>query len=281
MREAMESRTFGPTGVTVPVIGQGTWKIRDPASAQEAIARGHDLGMTHIDTAELYTGSEEVLRPVLEDRRDEVFLVSKVLPSHASYEGTLASCRASLDRLGTDHLDVYLLHWWHERRAPEECMRAMGTLIDEGRIRWAGVSNFSVQMMEQAMEALSPHEMACNQVMYHLWERSIEADLVPYCRDKGIAVVGYTPFGPRFPRPDEPEGRLLQEIGDKHGKTPRQVALRFLTREEPLFAIPKAEQVAHVEENAGGAGWRLDDEDLERIDLAFALPEGPRSLPTR
>lgn len=276
----METRSFGPTGREVAVIGQGTWQIRDRDGAREALRRGLDLGMTHIDTAELYRGSEETIAPVLQDRREEVFLVSKVHPVHAGYDDTIRSCGESLKRLGTDRLEVYLLHWWPGDSLARETMRAMGSLIDEGLIRFAGVSNLDVHQMELTMEALSPHEMACNQVLYHLNERGIEQEVMPYCKKNGIAVVGYTPFGRPFPSPDSKQGKVLQEIGDRHGRTPRQVALRFLTREETLFAIPKAEKVKHVEENAGGNGWELTREDLQQIEEAFPAPGQVQGVPT-
>lgn len=277
----VEARVFGKTGVKVPVIGQGTWQIRDPESAQRALRRGIELGMTHIDTAELYTGSEETLAPVIEGRRDDLFLVSKVLPSHADYDGTIAACEKSLKRLQTDHLDVYLLHWWHERRAPAECMRAMGDLIDQGKIRHAGVSNFSVPMMEQAMEALSPREIACNQVLYHLWARDVEVDVLPFCQRHDIALVAYTPFGPGpFPQPDTREGRILAEVAGRNRRTPRQTALRFLTRDDQMFTIPKAERIEHVEENAGGSGWLLPGDDVRMLEEAFPVPEEVEGVPT-
>jgi diketogulonate reductase-like aldo/keto reductase len=275
----METRSFGPTGRQVPVIGQGTWQIRDREAAREALRRGLELGMDHIDTAELYRGSEGTIAPILEGRRDEIFLVSKVHPAHAGYEETIQACHDSLARLKTDYLDVYLLHWWPGETMAKETMRAMGTLIDEGRIRYAGVSNLDVHDLEITMEALSPHEMACNQVLYHLNERSIEQEIVPYCEKKGIAVVGYTPFGRPFPPPSTYQGKVLQEIADAHGKTPRQVALRFLTRMEPLFTIPKAEKVEHVEENAGGADWQLTKGDLGMIEEAFPPPSQVHGVP--
>lgn len=269
----MEHRPFGPTGVDVPVLGQGTWQIDDHDAAVEALRRGIALGMTHIDTAELYTGSEATVRRAVRDEdRDDLFVVSKVLPKNASYEGTKAACKASLERLGMETLDVYLLHWWSDAHPVEETMRAMAELIDEGRIRWAGVSNLDVDEMEQAQDALGGHPLACNQVRYHLRARDVEEDVVPYCADEGIAVVAYSPFGKTgggFPAEASKQWEVLKAVGDRHDRTPRQVALRWVTRLDHVFAIPKAETLAHVEENAGGQGFSLDDEDLERIDGAF------------
>ncbi len=275
----MEYRSFGPTGKKVPVIGQGTWQIRDREAARDALHKGLSLGMTHIDTAELYRGAEETVAPVVKERGDEVFLVSKVHPAHAGYQETLQSCRESLDRLQVDALDVYLLHWWPGDTMARETMRAMGSLIDEGLIRHAGVSNLDVRQLEITMDALSPHELACNQVLYHLNERGIEVEVLPFCKKNNIAVVGYTPFGRNFPTPDSKRGQLLAEIAEAHHKSPRQVALRFLTREAPLFTIPKAEKVEHVEENAGGADWELGKQDLEQIEEAFPAPQQIQGVP--
>lgn len=275
----MIRRAFGPTGVEVPVIGQGTWQLRDPRAAAEALRVGLDLGLTHIDTAELYRGSEEVIAPVIAGRRDEVFLVSKVLPRNASYHGTIAACEASLERLGTDHLDVYLQHWNDDTFPIAETMRAMGELIDRKKVRWAGVSNFDVAELEEAKSALGKHRIACNQVLYHLGERGIESEVMPWCKRNGVAVVGYSPFGSSggFPAPSSKGGKTLDAVAKKLGKTPRQVALAFLTREPGMFTIPKAEKVDHVRDNAGG-GFALPKEDVEALDAAFPMVPGLRFL---
>lgn len=275
----MIHRPFGSTGVQVPVIGQGTWQLRDHAAAAKTLREGLDLGLTHIDTAELYRGSEATLAPVIAGRRNDLFLVSKVLPRNASYEGTLRACEASLERLGTDHLDVYLLHWHDGTHPIAETMRAMGELIDRGSIRFAGVSNFDVEELEEAKSALGKHRLACDQVLYHLQERGIESDVLPWCKRNGVALVGYSPFGSTrgFPSPTSSGGKVLEEIGRALGKTPRQVALAFLTREAPLFTIPKAEKVEHVRDNAGGA-FALPREAMEKIEEAFPARAGLRFL---
>jgi diketogulonate reductase-like aldo/keto reductase len=274
----MTRRTFGWTGVQVPVIGQGTWMIEGSAEAErqsiEALRTGIDLGLTHIDTAEMYGSgrAEELTGKAIAGRRDELFLVSKVLPSNASYEGTLRACERSLTRLGTDRLDLYLLHW--ESSYPiGETMRAMERLIDDGQIRFAGVSNFDVAELMAAQAAMRHHKLASNQVLYHLKERGIERKLMPYCQAQGIAVVGYTPFGKtNFPRPDSQGGRVLESIAKRHGRTVRQVILNFLTRLDGVFTIPKAGNIEHTQENAGGAGWTLSHEDVAAIDHAFPAP---------
>lgn len=268
----MLTSEFGPNGKKIPIIGQGTWEIR--RGALEALRAGIDLGMTHIDTAEMYSGAEEIVADAIRGRRKDVFLVSKVLPTNASYQGTLRACDASLKRLKTDYLDVYLLHWWSGSYPIAETMRAMEELVAAGKVRYIGVSNFDVNRLKQAQKALSRERIVCNQVMYHLRSRGIEHRLISYCESQDIAVVGYSPFGQGdFPSSTSKQGKALAAIAARHGKTPRQVALNFLTRRPSLFAIPKASTVEHVRENAGGTGWKLTAEDLKLIDEVFPLPE--------
>jgi len=274
----MLTRKFGGTGVQVPVIGQGTWMIEGPRDrerqAVETLRAGLDLGLSHIDTAEMYGSgrAEELVGEAIAGRRDEVFLVSKVLPSNASYDGTVRACERSLSRLGTDHLDLYLLHW--ESAYPmAETMRAMERLIDEGQIRFAGVSNFDVAEVEAAQAALRHHKLACNQVLYHLRERGIERKLIPHCAGHEVAVVAYTPFGRQdWHRLHTPAGKVLAEVAQRNGRTVRQVILNFLTRFPHVFAIPKAVALEHMRENAGGTGWALSAEDIAALDRAFPAP---------
>jgi diketogulonate reductase-like aldo/keto reductase len=262
------TREFGSTGVKVSVIGQGTWQIgRD---ALEALSAGIYLGLTHVDTAEMYTGSEEAVAGAIRGIRKKIFLVSKVLPSNASYKGTLRACDASLKRLKTDYLDVYLLHWWSGSHPIAETMRAMEELVAAGKIRYIGVSNLDVDRLKQAQKALMSERIVCNQVLYHLRSRAVENHVLPYCEAQNIAVVGYSPFGQGdFPAANSKQGRTLQTIADRHGKTPRQVALNFLTRRNSLFAIPKASKLDHVRENAAGTGWELTEDDGRAIDAAI------------
>ena len=267
----MLTHAFGSTGTAVPVIGQGTWQMNSEGLA--ALRLGIELGMTHIDTAELYTGAEQVVADVLGPNRKKIFLVSKVVPSNASYKGTIRACEASLKRLRTDYLDVYLLHWWAGVYPIEDTMRAMEELAAAGKIRHIGVSNLDIPQLRHAQKALSREKIVCNQVLYHLRSRGIENRLIGYCESQNIAVVGYSPFGQgNFPPPGSKQGKALDTIATKHGKTPRQVALNFLTRRKSLFAIPKSGDVDHVRENAGGAGWKLDQQDLKLIDDAFPAP---------
>jgi diketogulonate reductase-like aldo/keto reductase len=275
----MEKRPFGSTGRDVAVIGQGTWYI-EQAEAKTAIAalrRGLDLGMTHIDTAEMYGSgaAEELVGAAIASRRDEVFLVSKVLPNNASRTGTLAACERSLKRLKTDRLDCYLLHW-RGSHPLEDTVAAFERLSADGKILSWGVSNFDVDDLEEL-----PGRPACNQVLYHLRERAIEHRVIPWCEENGVAVVAYSPFGHAggFPGSNTAEGQVLKTIADRHHATPRQVALRFLTRRPSMFAIPKASNASHAEENAGAGALDLNDAELAKIDAAFPLGPRPRSLP--
>lgn len=272
---SVRTRAFGSTGTDVSVIGQGTWQVRDKRSAEEALRVGLDLGLTHVDTAELYRGSEEIIREAIGDRRDELFLVSKVLPRHASFEGTLKACEGTLSRLGTDHVDVYLQHWNDGAFPIEETMRAMGELVDKGKTRFVGVSNFDVDELEVAKSALGAKRLACNQVLYSLTARGIESEVLPWCKKNGVAVVGYSPFGSTngFPSEKSAGGAALRSVADRLGKTPRQVALAFLTRDPATFTIPKAEKAAHVRDNSGG-DFVLPKDAVEQIDRAFPMKPG-------
>jgi diketogulonate reductase-like aldo/keto reductase len=274
----MERRVFGTAGVSVPVIGQGTWQMEndDRDGAIRALQVGMDLGLTHLDTAELYGRGrveESIVAPAIAGRRDTVYLVSKVMPSNATYEGTLQACERSLQRLKTDRLDCYLLHWPGSHPL-EHTVRAFEALVRDGKIRSWGVSNFGVEELEETVRIAGPGRIACNQVLYHLEERAIEHQVLPWCERANIAVVGYSPFGNgRFPRPDSAGGKVLASVARAHGATPYQVALQFLVRRPSLFTIPKASREPHARDNAAAAGLRLSPEELSRIDAAF--PRGP------
>lgn len=275
----MLNKKFGWTAVRVPVIGQGTWMIEGNSEKESRAIwtsrLGLDLGMTHIDTAEMYYNGrvEELVAKAIAGRRDDVFLVSKVLPSNATYEGTIKACRESLRRLKTDWLDLYLLHWPGSHPL-QQTMSAMEELVAQGLIRFIGVSNFDLEELVEAERALRKERIACNQVLYHLKDRGIERRLLPYCTKTEIAVVGYAPFGHgNFPSSRTPGGQLLQEIGERHGRTPRQVALNFLTRHKFVFTIPKTTYPERAKENSGGAGWRLAEDEIYEIDKAFPAPD--------
>lgn len=277
----MERRQFDSTNYQIPVIGQGTWYIDagDRALAIAALRRGIDLGMNHIDTAEMYGDAEEIVGEAIAGRRDEVFLVSKVLPENASRAGTILACERSLARLDTDWLDCYLLHW-RGSYPLEETVAAFEQLQEAGKILTWGVSNFDVPDLEEALDLAGEGGLVCDQVLYHLQERAIEHAVLPWCEENGVAVVGYAPFGHgSFPGPDTPGGRVLQEIADAHNATPRQVALRFLVRRPSLFTIPKASRPDHTAENAGAGDLLLTEAELARIDKAFPLGPPPPTLP--
>jgi diketogulonate reductase-like aldo/keto reductase len=279
----MRYRIFGPTEKNVSVIGMGTWYI-DMADRDDAILAlntGLDLGANHIDTAEMYGDAEVVVGEAIRRRRDEVFLISKVLPHHASREGTRRTCEASLRRLQTDRLDCYLLHW----RGPfplQETLEGFLGLQEEGKIRSWGVSNFDTDDMEEIynIAKIFGESIVCNQVLYHLQQRAIEHAVLPWCARHGVAVTAYSPFGHgNFPGPNDPGGRVLWEIAEERGVTVRQVALAFLLRHPSVFAIPKASTPKHAEENAAAGDLVLTDTEIERIDHAFPRGPRPRTLP--
>jgi diketogulonate reductase-like aldo/keto reductase len=279
----MRKRRWGSMDYSVVEIGQGTWhgEHADLTAATAALRRGLDLGLTHIDTAEMYASgaAEAAVGAAIEGRRDEVFLVSKVLPQNATRSGTLKACTSSLKRLGTECLDCYLLHW-RGSHPLADTFSAFEQLREQGKIRCWGVSNFDVGDLDEAWQLAGPR-LTCNQVLYHLQERAVEHAVIPWCEEHGVAVVAYSPFGHgKFPSPHSAGGRVLQEIADAHQATPRQVALRFLLRYPALFAIPKASRSEHVAENAAAGDLQLSAEELARIDAAFPLGPRPRELPS-
>jgi diketogulonate reductase-like aldo/keto reductase len=224
--------------------------------------------------------SERIIAKAIDGRRDEVFLVSKVLPGNASKSGTLAACEQSLARLRTDRLDCYLLHW--RGSVPlEDTIAAFETLVRQGKILSWGVSNFDVDDLEEVKAIAGAGHPACNQVLYHLQERAIEHAVLPWCRRHGSAVVAYTPFGqsPQLFEATSKPGGVLREIAAAHAATPRQVALRYLLRHPEIFVIPKASNLPHVTENAAASTLQLSDSEIARIDAAFPLGRAPRGLP--
>jgi diketogulonate reductase-like aldo/keto reductase len=270
----MQFRKFGPTDRDVPIIGQGTWGIDEDRRqlAVAALRRGLDEGMTHIDTAEMYGDAELLVAEAISGRRNEVFLVSKVLPQNASTTGVIEACERSLSRLATDHLDCYLLHW--RGRIPlRETFDGFEQLIRSGKILAWGVSNFDVADLEDALHTAGPGTIVCNQVLYNLEQRAIEHEVIPWCKRNRTAVVAYSPLGHgRFPDERSPEGRVLAQIAAAHDATPRQIALAFLAHE--AFVIPKASAPEHAAENAGAGDLKLSEGERARIDAAF--PRGPK-----
>jgi diketogulonate reductase-like aldo/keto reductase len=277
----LRQQKFGLSGPQVPVIGQGTWYIDrgDRRSAVAALRRGIDLGMTHIDTAEMYGDAELVIADAIAGRRDEIFLVSKVLPGNASRRGTITACERSLARLKTDRLDCYLLHW-RGAYPLAETVAALEQLVSAGKIRSWGVSNFDADDLDAMLAVAGNGRIACNQVLYHLQERAIEHAVIPWCEQHGVAVVAYSPFGhDDFPQLRSKAGEVLQAIAKTHGASPRQVALSFLTREPQVFAIPKASTPEHAADNAAAGKLVLGNDEIAVLDKAFPLGKRPRCLP--
>lgn len=268
-----------PSGEPVPVLGQGTWTIgEDPRRRREEVASlrlGIELVMTLIDTAEMYAdgGAEEVVAEAIAGWRDQVFLVSKVLPAHATLRGTIAACERSLRRLRTDRIDLYLLHW-RGRPPLAETLEAFETLVRQGKIRYWGVSNFDLADMEELVSLPGGQSVATNQVLYNLSRRGIEYDLLPWCRQRQIPVMAYSPLE---------QGRILnhpalRRVAVRHGATPAQVALAWVLRQKGLIVIPKAGRPEHVRENRLALDLRLTEEDLAELESAFPPPTGPTPL---
>lgn len=261
-----------PSGAEVPALGQGTWKMgestRSRAAEVAALRLGLDLGLTLIDTAEMYAdgGAEEVVREAIEGRRAAVYLVGKVLPSNASRAGTIAACEASLRRLGTDRLDLYLLHW--RGRVPlEETVAAFEWLVAQGKILDWGVSNFDVDDMED-LAAAGGSAVAANQVLYNLSSRGPDFDLLPVLADRGIPLMAYSPVG----QGDLVADPRLDAVATRHGVTPAQVALAWTLRHPNVISIPKATGAGHVRDNRAALDIMLTAADLAELDAAFPPP---------
>ena len=269
----MTRMTSLPDGTLIPVIGQGTWEIGDdPKKAdaeQAALSRGLDLGLSLIDTAELYGNgrSERLVGEVIKGRRDEVFLVSKVKPENAGEMSMMLACEKSLERLGVDRLDLYLLHW-ESRHPMEEIIAGFEELVDEGMIARWGVSNLDIKAMTRMEEIDGADRCQTNQVLYHLGSRGVEYDLLPFLRERDMPMMAYSPLG----RGGLLEHPALRAVADRHATEPAQIALAALLRQEDVVLIPKASTVAHVEANAEALDIRLDEEDFAVLDHAFLPP---------
>jgi diketogulonate reductase-like aldo/keto reductase len=274
MTTSADIRTVAlPSGEAIVALGQGTWGMgedsRRRATEVRALQRGLELGMRLIDTAEMYGdgGAEEVVAEAIAGRREEVFLVSKVLPRHATRKGTIAACHQSLKRLQTDHLDLYLLHW-RERVPLAETLEAFDTLLKSGEIRYWGVSNFDTDDMEELVALEGGGAVAANQVLYNLTRRGIEHSLLPWARAHRIPTMAYSPIE---------QGRLLKNAGlrriaSRHDATPAQIALAWVLRQDDVVAIPKSATLDHVEENRSALNVRLTREDLKELDREFRPP---------
>jgi diketogulonate reductase-like aldo/keto reductase len=279
-----KNRPFGWTREPVSVIGQGTWALESAPRERSiaALRAGLDAGMTMIDTAEMYGSGEveKIVGEAMQGRRDEVFLVTKVLPTNASRKGTVAACERSLARLGTDRIDLYLYHWPGPHPL-EDAIAAFEELQQKGKIRYWGLSNFDVPALDRALAIAGQRGNACDQVLYHLEERAVEHAVLPWCEDHRVPLMAYSPFGSgNFPSPKSKGGKVLAEIAAAHGATPHQIALAFLLRDPIVFVIPKAGSAAHAVENAAAAEIELADEEIEAIDRAFPIGEKPQKLPT-
>jgi diketogulonate reductase-like aldo/keto reductase len=227
----------------------------------------------------MYGDAELVVAEAIAGRRDEVFLVSKVLPGNASWRGTLTACERSLARLKTDRLDCYLLHWRGSYPLAETAA-AFEQLVGAGKIRSWGVSNFDTDDLDEMIAVAGKGRIACNQVLYHLQERAIEHAVIPWCERHGVAVVAYSPFGHNeFPSPRSKAGETLQAIAEAHGASPRQIALSFLTRDPQVFAIPKASTPEHAADNAAANEVTLNESEIAALDKAFPRGPKPRGLP--
>lgn len=273
------NKTISLSGIgNVPTFGLGTWKMGESprAAAQEidALKRGIDLGLTLIDTAEMYAegGAERITAKAIEGRRDEVILVSKVYPYNASRQGVLEACERSLQRLATDHIDLYLLHWRGEHPL-KETVAGFEELRSAGKIGAWGVSNFDIDDMQELMDVPDGENCAANQVLYNLSRRGIEHDLLPWCQEHNIPIMAYSPIE---------QGRIVRNaelirIAKANQATPAQVALSFLLK-RGVMAIPKSSSPERVEENAGAIGLEISDADWAALDAAFPAPKGKRPL---
>ena len=268
-----------PSGATMPKFGLGTWRMgesaRKRADEVKALAHGLSLGVTLIDTAEMYGDgeAETIVADAVGSKRDDVFIVSKVLPSNSSKRGTISACERSLKRLKTDRIDLYLLHW---RGSPplRETIEAFETLKDAGKILSWGVSNFDTGEMEEVAETKGGNACATNQVLYNLTRRGIEFDMMPWCRTRKMPIMAYSPIE---------QGRMLGHpaLGDvarRHKATPAQVGLAWLLRQDGVIVIPKATALAHVDEDVAALDLKLTADDLATLDRAFPPPKKATSL---
>lgn len=275
----MEKRELGKTGEKVPVIGLGTWGIggfsyRDSSRDKEAIEvlkKGIELGMSFIDTAEMYAQghSEEVVAKAIKDfKRDKVFIATKVSPENLDYDSVIKSAKASLQRLETNYIDLYQVHWPNPRIPIKETMRAMEYLVDKGLIRYIGVSNFSAKQVEECKVSLSKYDLVSNQVKYSLIDRSIEKDLLPYCNKEGLTIIAYSPLE-RGRLVEGEYNKKFEPFTKKYNKKMVQIALNWLIHKPQIIIIPKTIKINHLLEIYGSQGWRMSEEDYSLLERAF------------
>jgi diketogulonate reductase-like aldo/keto reductase len=266
----MELKRLGNTETMVPEIGLGAWKYH---GGVEPLRHGVELGACLIDTAEIY-GTEDIVGRAVQDRRERVFLATKVSGAHLRYDGVLRAAAASLRRLQTDYIDLYQIHWPNAQIPIKETMRAMEALVDAGQVRYIGVSNFSVRELRAAQAAMTRYPIVSNQVLYNLNRRDIERTLLPYCQEHHITIIAYTPLDDGHltdaARMRRSRGmQVLQQIATEVQKTMAQVALNWCTARPNVIAIPKSNSQARIAENCGASGWRLSPAQLQRLEEAF------------
>ncbi|NOT56288.1 MAG: aldo/keto reductase [Deltaproteobacteria bacterium] len=271
MESTVQQKPLGNTGIMLSEIGLGVWKY---SGGVEPLRRGVELGAFLIDTAEVYR-TEDVVGQAIKGIRDHVFIATKVSGSHLRHDDVLRAAEASLHELGTDAIDLYQVHWPNSSVPIAETMKAMAALVDRKQVKYIGVSNFSTQQLRRAQAALPNHPIVSNQVLYNLNAREIEDELLPYCQQHDVTIIAYTPLD---------DGRLavksrwrrqqgmtvLEDIATQTHKTLAQVALNWCLSRPNVIAIPKSDSVARTEENCRASGWRLTQEQVARLDEAFA-----------
>jgi len=266
----MELKELGKTGIMIPEIGLGTWRYKGGA---QPLRKGIELGAALIDTAEGYY-TEEVVGEAISGIRDKVFIATKVSGRHLGYDDLLQSAEESLYKLGTDYIDLYQIHWPNPTYPIRETMQAMGELVDQGLVRFIGVSNFDIDEMEEAQFFLSHYPIVSNQVRYNLNDRSIEMDLLPYCEERDITIFAYTPLddGNLAKKPsliNSTNMKILDDISQETGKTMGQVAINWCTSRKKVIVIPKSNSQERIIENCESSGWRLSPEEINRLNEAF------------
>ncbi|MGD1919596.1 MAG: aldo/keto reductase [Pleurocapsa sp.] len=270
------------SGKEVPIIGQGTWRMGEKANQKQAeidaLRLGIDLGMTLIDTAEMYGegGAEKVVSEAIVGRREDIYLVSKFYPHNASYKGLIAACDRSLSRLKTDYIDLYLLHWRGSTPLMETLL-GLQHLKQAGKILDYGVSNFDTDDMQEAESLPGGKAIATNQVLYNLMRRGIEWDLLPWCKERNISIMAYSPIEQRA----FVNNSKLDKIAIKHNASSTQIALSWLLHQDNVISIPKATNLDHVKENGAALNIKLTESDLKELDLAFKPPTRKMSLAMR
>lgn len=261
---------IGKTQEKLPAIGIGTWQLTSSSEdSTKAIKASIESGSNFVDTAEAYR-NEEMVGKAIRDY-DDIFLATKVWPTHFRYDKVIKACDQSLQRLGRKYIDLYQLHWHNPKVDMTETMRAMEKLVDDGKIRHIGVSNFSVEQMQKASNAMKKYDIVSNQVEYSILAREYETRLLPYCQKNGITLIAYSPLGHgKFFTPKNKAMSTLENIAEKYGKTPAQIALNFLISRDNVVAIPKAGSVEHAKQNIDAANFQISKEDIETIENAVS-----------